>query len=279
MTKLLRLWIFQALCLFLVLTMPSVAVSASEFEQPWNHADSAIVIDPYPLNPIDWAEIAKNPKIAGFIHKATEGMPPRASCSGLEGDTRRSCLFERKYYSTGIELFKTRRYIAKRSGYKWGAYHLGRPGNPEGQARHFLDVAEPEVDDLLALDIEDIDSEKWMSLDEAEVFVKYVHREIGRYPLLYVNHKVASHIAKNSDRYPLLSKLGIWYARFKSDIRDVFPLGPYKTYSLWQFKSEINCFSKEECPYHLAGTHYDMDLNIYPESVDRLKAKWPKIER
>ena len=37
----------------------------------------------------------------------------------------------------------TRRQMAKMKGLLWGAYHLGRPGNPREQADHFVDFAEP----------------------------------------------------------------------------------------------------------------------------------------
>ncbi len=263
----------------LALAIVAGAATASEYVKPWEDKSSSIIVDPYSLNPIDWSRVKRDPRIAGFIHKATEGLPPPTRCSAHKGDKKKLCIYVNKYYHTSIELFKTRRTLAKKMGYKWGAYHLGRPGNPIKQAKHFLAIAEPGADDLLALDIEDLDQNKWMSLSDAEKFARYVRKKTGRYPVLYTNHKVLSYIAENHRSYPVLSKLPIWYARFKSEITGVFPLGPFKTYSLWQFKSEINCKSAMDCPYRLDGTDHDMDLNVYPEPVAKLKKKWPRISR
>jgi len=260
-------------------TFVGATAAASEYVQPWKSKNVSIIIDPYGLNPIDWGRLKKDPRIAGFIHKATEGLAPPVRCGKLEGAERGLCRYRSKYYHVNVELFKTRRTLAKQLGYKWGAYHLGRPGNPVAQAKHFLAVARPGKRDLLALDLEDLDDQKWMSLGDAEVFVEYIRKKTGRYPILYSNHKVLSYIAKHHRNFPVLAKLSVWYARFKPEITGVFPMGPFKTYSLWQFKSEINCKSKSECPYLVDGTDFDMDLNVYPEPVAKLKAKWPRISR
>lgn len=179
-----------------------------------------------------------------------------------------------KRYSVARELYHTRRMVARALGLEWGAYHLGRPGNPIDQANHFIDFAQPGPDDLVAIDIEDNDAEQWMSLEDAEEFARHIHRRIGRFPVLYTNGTTAQHIAANRDRYPLLSRLPLWYARYKPEIGMHFPKGNWQTYALWQFSAQTNC-NEKECPYRVPGTGLDIDVNVASMSAEELREAWP----
>lgn len=251
----------------------STAAKASDFSQPWKDADRALVVDAYEYNSIDWAQLATDKRIAGFINKASDGMPPPYFCFG--GDTEvKLCKALWKRYAVTRELFQTRKVVAKALGMKWGAYHLARPGNPVEQANNFLDFAEPAPDDLLALDLEGNDPSQWMSLDDAEEFVRQVHRRIGRFPVLYTNGKTAQYIADNRYEYRLLSRLPLWYARYKPDIDVHFPMGNWQGYALWQFSAQANC-GRFRCPYRVAGTPHDIDVNAAPMDVATLRLQWP----
>lgn len=168
----------------------------------------------------------------------------------------------------------TRRAMAKTLGLKWGAYHLGRPGNPREQADHFVDFAKPSDDDLIALDIEDNDPSKWMSLADAEIFANQIKIRLGRYPVLYTNGSTAQYIAQHKADYPLLSRLPLWYARYRDDITGLFPQDTWPTYALWQFSSMHNCTSRS-CPYRVAGAKNDIDVNVSPLTVADLRSAWP----
>jgi hypothetical protein len=74
----------------------------------------------------------------------------------------------------------------------------------------------------------------------------------------------------------LFANTQLWYARFKSNVTD-FPQGTWKTYTLWQFSSEVNCrsTSRSACLYTVPGTEYDMDVNVYNGTIEELKSKWP----
>ena len=154
---------------------------ASDFSEPWKREDRALVIDAYEYNPIDWPEMVADKRIVGFINKASDGLPPAYYCSG-DAVELRLCKTLWKRHAVAQELFQTRRTLAKALGLKWGAYHLARPGNPLEQAQNFLDFAKPGPDDLMALDIEENDPTKWMSLGDAEIFVREIQRRTGRYP-------------------------------------------------------------------------------------------------
>ena len=113
-----------------------------------------------------------------------------------------------------------------------------------------------------------------MSLEDAEIFVMHIHRRLGRFPILYTNGVTAQYIADNSDRYRLLSRLPLWYARYKPEIGLHFPKGNWKSYTLWQFSAGANCDAKA-CPYRVPGTSNDIDVNVASMSADELRAAWP----
>jgi GH25 family lysozyme M1 (1,4-beta-N-acetylmuramidase) len=248
-------------------------VMGSEFSEPWKRQDRALVVDAYEYNSIDWQKLVSDDRIAGFINKASDGLAPAYDCEGTEEEIR-LCKTLWKRHAVARELYHTRRIVAKALGLKWGAYHLGRPGNPIEQANNFLDFAEPGPDDLIALDIEDNDPEKWISLEDAEEFARHIRRRTGRYPILYTNDNTANHIAANRERYRLLSRLPLWYARYKPEIGDHFPKGHWQSYALWQFSTQANCTEKS-CPYRVPGTPLDIDVNVASMSAEALRAAWP----
>jgi GH25 family lysozyme M1 (1,4-beta-N-acetylmuramidase) len=247
--------------------------NASDFSQPWLRSDRALVIDAYEYNSIDWQKLATDKRIAGFINKASDGLSPPYACSGNETEVK-LCKALWKRHAVARELFHTRKMLAKSLGLKWGAYHLARPGNPVDQANNFIDFAEPGSDDLIALDIEENDPTQWMSLEDAEEFARHIQRRIGRFPVLYTNGTTAQHIADNRDKYPLLSRLALWYARYKPEIGMHFPKGNWQGYALWQFSSQANC-NERACPYRVPGTPNDIDVNVASMSAEGLRKAWP----
>jgi len=247
--------------------------AASDFSEPWKKADRALVIDAYEYNSIDWQKLAGDKRIVGFINKASDGLPPAYACSGDE-TAYRLCKALWKRHAVARELFHTRKVVAKALGLKWGAYHLARPGNPIEQAENFLDFAEPGPDDLMAIDIEENDPTKWMSLEDAELFVRHIFLRTGRYPILYTNGTTSRYIADNRYRYRLLSRLPLWYARYKPEIGIHFPKGNWQRYSLWQFSAQANC-GERRCPYRVAGTPNDIDVNVAPMDAEGLRNVWP----
>ncbi|WP_373502114.1 glycoside hydrolase family 25 protein [Aestuariivirga sp.] len=256
----------------LAAAMVATPALASDFSRPWQRPDTALVIDAYEYNAIDWNELVTDKRITGFINKASDGLPPAYKCSGTETETR-LCKALWKRFAVAKELYHTRRMMAKALGLSWGAYHLARPGNPIDQANHFIDFADPKPDELIAIDIEDNTSD-WMSLEDAEIFVGHIHKRLGRWPVLYTNGNTSKFIADNRARYPLLSRLNLWYARYKPEIGEHFPKGNWTSYALWQFATQVNC-SRRACPYRPPGTPADIDLNVAAMTPAELKRAWP----
>jgi GH25 family lysozyme M1 (1,4-beta-N-acetylmuramidase) len=221
------------------------------FNQPWKDTNVAIVIDPFEGNQIDWELLAADKRVVAVIHRATIG--DRA---------------DKKYAQRKIE--------AKRRGYKWGAYHLGKPGDPIKQARFFLETVRPDADDLLALDLESTDTTKHMSLAEARVFINHIREQTGRYPFVYANQVVTKTISEKFGADDVFSQTPLWYARFKARVDD-FPMGTWNSYTLWQFSSEINCAreNRTACLYTVPGTEHDIDVNVFNGTIDELRRKWP----
>ncbi|GEM_PF-2969686 len=253
-----------------ILLLVSASLAYSEnYNEPWRDRTKGLVLDAYELNSLDWNQIVKNPRIVGFIGKASDGLSAEY-CS----DRSTLCGAKWRKYSVTKELYHTRKMLAKALGLKWGAYHLGRAGNPEQQALHFLQFTKPEKDEAIVLDIESMDSSKFMSLKDAERFARYVYKKLDRYPMLYTNHNTAAFIAANRKDYPLLSRMQLWYARYKSDVTGVFPLGNWDDPAIWQFAYGGNC-SKKPCPYRVKGTPRDIDVNVSMKSIADLRKAWP----
>ena len=129
-----------AIVLLLVATAVDAFAQSPEFKEPWKNPNVAIAIDPFEGNDIDWEKLATDKRVVAIIHRATIG--DRA---------------DKKYGERKIE--------AKKRGYKWGAYHYGKPGEPIKQADFFLATVRPDPDDLIALDLESTDFDKHMSFD------------------------------------------------------------------------------------------------------------------
>lgn len=251
----------------------ATGAGATEFFRPWADPKRAIVLDAYEHNILDLRKIAANKRVTAFIHKGSDGLPPPYRCEG--GETEQlACRVTWQRYAISRELYQTRRALAKKLGLKWGAYHLARAGDPLEQARHFLDFADPQPDELIALDLEGLDDEKWMSLADAERFAIFIHNETGRYPVLYANEMVSRLIAEKRGEYRVLARLPLWYARYKPAIRDAFPKGNWDSYHIWQFAYHGNCGGKR-CPMRIDGTDTDIDVNIVDMTPAQLRAAWP----
>jgi len=222
-----------------------------EFNEPWKNPKNAIAIDPFEGNDIDWDLLATDTRVVAIIHRATIGDR-----------------VDRKYAERKTE--------AKQRGYKWGAYHFGKPGDPIKQADFFLATVKPEQDDLIALDLESDDATKHMSFDEARIFINRIKEKTGRYPFVYANNLVTKAINDQLGTDDVFRRTHLWYARFKRSVTD-FPAGAWKTYTIWQFSSELNCKAEDRanCLYTVPGTDYDMDIDVFNVTVEELKKRWP----
>jgi lysozyme len=135
--------------LLVLLAGAGLVGAQGEFTEPWARPDRGIVIDPYQENSIDWNRLSTDTSIVGIIHRASIGR---------RSDSR----------------YAERRAEALKRGYRWGSYHLGRRGDPQGQADFYLQVVQPDKDEILALDIESLNAAVDISLDDARIFLTRV---------------------------------------------------------------------------------------------------------
>src|SRR6185369_15341639 len=109
---------------FVIAACSPTFAQSPDFNEPWKNPNIALAIDPFEGNAIDWDQLATDRRVVAIIHRATIGDR-----------------VDKKYAERKIE--------AKKRGYKWGAYHFGRPGDPVKQADFFLETVKPEADDLI----------------------------------------------------------------------------------------------------------------------------------
>jgi len=237
--------------MLMIVCVSPILAQSPEFNEPWKNPKVALAIDPFEGNDIDWDKLATDQRVVAIIHRATIGDR-----------------VDKKYAERKVE--------AKKRGYKWGAYHLGKPGDPIKQADFFLETVKPERDDLMALDLESTDFEKHMNFDEARVFINRIKEKTGRYPLVYANNLVVKAINDAKIPADVFLSTPLWYARFKPVVTD-FPKGTWSSYTLWQFSSEINCArdNRAACVYTVPGTEYDMDVDVFNGTIEELRQKWP----
>lgn len=221
---------------------------ARTYDRPWLRQDTMIVIDAYQGNSIDWDKMAKDKRVVAVIHR---------SSIGLDVDS----------------LYRSRAGIAERRGYLWGAYHLGKSGDPIAQADLFLRTIGDPKKVLMVLDLEDTSKSTLMNVAGAKRFMAHVYQKTGRVPVVYANHNVTKVLNSEAKTDPLIKKSRLWYARFRSNIPD-FPKGLWPTYFLWQFSSEINCTTTGRCLYNVPGTQFDMDVNVFYGSRAALETLW-----
>ena len=243
--------VIPAILFLASLGLSSIFAQSREFNEPWKNPNVALAIDPFEGNDIDWDKLGTDKRVVAIIHRATIGNR-----------------VDQKYAERKIE--------AKKRGFKWGAYHVGKPGDGLAQADFFLETVKPDADDLLALDLESTDFEKYITFEEARGFVNRIKEKTGRYPVVYANNFVINAINQQGFEEDVLRRTLLWYARFKSSVTD-FPKGVWNTYAIWQFSSEINCLpnNRAACLYTVPGTPYDMDVNVFNGTIEELRRDWP----
>ena len=144
--------------------------------------------------------------IQGIIQKATQGL------------------------TASDPTFTTNRAGILAAGLRFGSYHFGDGSDGGAQAKHFLDVAKPKTNELLALDLEDNLAGPSMTLEEARAFVTTIFNAIGKWPVLYSGHTVKAMLGSTAD--PILSRCPLWLAQYGPSA--VLPPG-WSKWSLWQY--------------------------------------------
>jgi len=204
------------------------------------------ILDIYHENEVtDWAAVA-GAGIWGVIHKASQGASVRDPA------------------------YAARREAARAAGLLWGAYHWGENADVPTQVAHFLALAQPDADTLLALDWEwterDGSKAATMTVAQAEAFVTLVHERTGRWPVLYTGDLGKERLPAHGS--PILSQCQLWLSQYGP--RAVCPPGWSKPWA-WQFTGD----SEGPGPHAIPGVKgTGVDLSTYAGSRDELAAEW-----
>ena len=167
--------------------------------------------------------------------------------------------------------YSDRRREALAAGYLWGSYHIGRPGDPEGQAERYYSLVGPATGEVLALDLEQGGGA--MTMSEAAQFIRRLRALSGRYPLIYGGRATVSRPIDPAD-VEVFQHCPLWIV----DTRDTprgWPVSTWPHYTLWQFSSEL----RYRYPLASVDAHHpvsqDTDVNFYPGSREDLRRLWP----
>lgn len=221
---------------------------ARKYDQAWKRTDTALLLDCYQGNSINWDQVATDKRIVGVIHRAT---------IGLRADV----------------LYNQRKENAKRRNYLWGGYHLGDSSDPIVQANFYLKTIGDPASVLMVLDLEDVLNPKMMNAENARKFLAHVYQVTGRMPVVYTNHSSTLVLNEKMKNDTYFNNTKLWYARYREEIPK-FPKGIWPSYFLWQFSSMANCSKTGSCLYNVPGTDRYIDVNVYYGSVAALRREW-----
>ena len=171
--------------------------------------------------------------ILGIIHKATQG-------------TR----------SIDVE-YARRREAAIEAGLLWGAYHFADASNPDDQAEHFLAVAKPGDETLIALDYEPL-AGNTMTLAGARRFLQNIENAMGRKAVLYSGNLIKQTM-KRPDEY--FNSHRLWLAQYGPAAK--LPVG-WGRYWLWQFSDKGG----------FPGVTGNVDKNAFDGDFQQLADEW-----
>lgn len=227
------------------LAVSALAHAQSPTDRPWLSNDAVLVLDPYEDNGIDWDQLAKDKQVKAIINRAFFGLRP-----------------DKKYEERTAE--------AKKRGYSVGIYLLGRPGDPIAQADRLIEAGERLGVKFLALDIENMEPSKSMTIPDAAKFIQRVKDKTGRYPAFYTNFSTYTFVSKHFGADSVFAKTPLWLARFGRRI-GMNNFNVWKDYTLWQFQSEINCKPKQTCFRRVPGAAFDMDVDVFRGNETELR--------
>lgn len=216
-------------------------------EKPWENKNFPIIIDPYKGNNLDFDKILTDKRVVAIIHKASQGFKT-----------------DDKYYE--------RSTIAKSKKILYASYHLGTNEDPIKQADYYLNIIKNNLDEPMALDIEDIGGNN-ISLENAEKFINRIYEKTKKYPFVYVNNKVFNEINTKFNKKSSFAKCPLWYARFVTTLPKLSNK-VWDKVTIWQFSCEINCKQTGKCLYNVPGTSFDIDVNVFNGNINELNELW-----
>lgn len=163
------------------------------------------------------------------------------------------------------KFYALRRKAALDAGLLWGAYHFADSSDPMAQAKHFMDVASPDANTLMALDYEP-NNNTTMNLKGAQAFLTQLDGDLARKNVIYSGNLIKETL-KIKDASGWWSSHPLWLAQYGKSM--VLP-SQWDQAFLWQFSDgQVN----------LQGTTVDgltgqVDRNSFNGTFADLKKQW-----
>lgn len=166
--------------------------------------------------------------VRGVIHKATQGI------------------------NDVDPTYKERRQAALNAGLLWGAYHFADCSDAVAQVRHFLTVAAPDDNTLMALDYEPYGSAT-MSIGQARTFIEHLDLLIKRKTVLYSGNLIKETLKDDPDGW--WSSHPLWLAEYGPHM---YLPNAWKQAFLWQYSD-----GKINVQGDVDGVTGEVDRNAY----------------
>ena len=188
--------------------------------------------------PQDYVEIKAN-GIAGVICKATESQ------------------------TYNDPTYKSQRQRAIAAGLAWGSYHFADNSDPIGQAKNYLNYAQPKPGELICLDWED-NKAGTMSPENLKAWTTYVEEQLARPgEVVIYSGNTAKEQLRNADQW--FGDRRLWLAQYGTNPTTQ---SSWKTYWLWQYTD-----GQVGPEPHNIGS-WRGDINSYAGSTQQLLAEW-----
>jgi lysozyme len=168
-------------------------------------------------------------------------------------------------------LYPARRKLANDNGLLWGAYHFFHGdavgSDPKAEADHFLAIAEPDDDTLVALDWEDVPHHGAPSADSARAFLERIEDRLNRKAVIYSGNVAKEEVAAH-DTYFCTHRL--WLCQYGPKFKMPPSFGNYPW--LWQNNGD----SYGPGPHRIPGISGLCDNNtiVDPMTADDLIRDW-----
>lgn len=193
--------------------------------------------------PIDFAAIAAF-GIKGIIHKASQGT------GNVDAQ------------------YTVRRQAAHDAGLLWGAYHFADASDVDEQVKHFLEVATPAIDTLIALDFEP-NAANTMSLEGARAFLCGIEDALGRKAVFYSGNLIKQDLGDRPDEF--FGDHRLWLAHYNDN-----PKWPKAWARPWlhQFSGDGVNAHGIKIPGVNSAQAGQLDMNSYAMSDEDLATEW-----
>ena len=210
------------------------------------------IIDLYHFDDVDLQRV-QAAGITAIIHKATEGA------------------------TVQDKPYRDRRDQARDLGFLWGAYHFGTNAGVGDQLANFLNWAEIDDSDFIALDYEP-HGKITMSFAQAEEFVQRLHDELGRWPAIYGGPDL---LGTEAPKHPgtVLGNCPLWYAYYREVAAPPIPK-PWTKFTLWQYTdsehgNQPRLTDGTSHKNDKGVTIFGCDRNVFDGTADDLVGAWP----